>query len=172
MMKSFTKSAVVLACLLSPLVARATPITTEDSYYFELSNRSNVSFGYLWSDPLLTNPGSKNTKEFDLSSLAWTLTGSSGTTGASVDLSSTSLSQGTLLLNDLAAGSYTLKLTGSWAVEGQSNNWTVARKASVELNEPSIKAVAVNRVPEPGTYAMLLAGLGLMGAVARRRRQA
>lgn len=27
-------------------------------------------------------------------------------------------------------------------------------------------------VPEPETYGMLLAGLGLMGAVARRRRQA
>ena len=27
-------------------------------------------------------------------------------------------------------------------------------------------------VPEPETYAMLLAGLGLVGAVARRRRQA
>ena len=32
--------------------------------------------------------------------------------------------------------------------------------------------VSVTAVPEPETYAMLLAGLGLMGAVARRRRQA
>ena len=31
---------------------------------------------------------------------------------------------------------------------------------------------SVTAVPEPETYAMLLAGLGLMGAVARRRRQA
>lgn len=31
---------------------------------------------------------------------------------------------------------------------------------------------AVTAVPEPETYAMLLAGLGLMGAVARRRKQA
>ncbi|MHA4871417.1 PEP-CTERM sorting domain-containing protein [Duganella sp. PWIR1] len=30
--------------------------------------------------------------------------------------------------------------------------------------------VSVTAVPEPTTYAMLLAGLGLMGAVARRRR--
>lgn len=30
----------------------------------------------------------------------------------------------------------------------------------------------VNAVPEPETYAMLLAGLGLMGVVARRRKQA
>ena len=30
----------------------------------------------------------------------------------------------------------------------------------------------ISPVPEPETYAMLLAGLGLMGAVARRRKQA
>ena len=32
--------------------------------------------------------------------------------------------------------------------------------------------ISVTAVPEPETYAMLLAGLGLMGAIARRRRQA
>jgi len=32
--------------------------------------------------------------------------------------------------------------------------------------------ISVTAVPEPETYAMLLAGLGLMGAVARRRRAA
>ena len=32
--------------------------------------------------------------------------------------------------------------------------------------------ISVTAVPEPETYAMLLAGLGLIGAVARRRRQA
>lgn len=31
--------------------------------------------------------------------------------------------------------------------------------------------LTVTAVPEPGTYAMLLAGLGLMGGIARRRKQ-
>lgn len=35
-----------------------------------------------------------------------------------------------------------------------------------------IASASVTAVPEPETYAMLLAGLGLMGAVARRRKQA
>lgn len=39
-------------------------------------------------------------------------------------------------------------------------------------NGSSEKLSAVAVVPEPETYAMLLAGLGLMGAVARRRRSA
>lgn len=36
----------------------------------------------------------------------------------------------------------------------------------------TIGVASVAAVPEPGTYAMLLAGLGLVGAIARRRKQA
>ena len=36
--------------------------------------------------------------------------------------------------------------------------------------ENLLSATVVPSVPEPETYAMLLAGLGLMGAVARRRK--
>lgn len=34
----------------------------------------------------------------------------------------------------------------------------------------SLDNVAVTAVPEPETYAMLLAGLGLIGTIARRRK--
>lgn len=36
----------------------------------------------------------------------------------------------------------------------------------------SLDNISVTSVPEPETYAMLLAGLGVMGAIARRRKQA
>ena len=37
---------------------------------------------------------------------------------------------------------------------------------------PALDNVSVTQVPEPGTYALLLAGLGLMGFIARRRMRA
>ena len=40
------------------------------------------------------------------------------------------------------------------------------------IDNISMTAVPVSPVPEPQTYAMLLAGLGLVGAVVRRRKQA
>ena len=52
----------------------------------------------------------------------------------------------------LAQGTYSLNLTGTAAKGGTYNVNLLAAP-----------------VPEPETYAMLLAGLGLMGAVARRR---
>jgi hypothetical protein len=42
--------------------------------------------------------------------------------------------------------------------------------ANASLNTASF-SVAVTPVPEPETYAMLLAGLGLIGTIARRRKQ-
>jgi hypothetical protein len=35
----------------------------------------------------------------------------------------------------------------------------------------NVSITAITAVPEPETYAMLLAGLGLVGAIARRRKQ-
>jgi hypothetical protein len=39
------------------------------------------------------------------------------------------------------------------------------------LDDISLNSANISPVPEPETYAMLLAGLGLMGGIARRRKQ-
>jgi hypothetical protein len=52
--------------------------------------------------------------------------------------------------------------TGQEYVANQWGNYTTFTTQALS---------AVTAVPEPETYAMLLAGLGLMGAVARRRRR-
>lgn len=50
-----------------------------------------------------------------------------------------------------------------------SANWTNNTGGDQLLTIPNTTAFAVTAVPEPKNYAMLLAGLGLMGAIARRR---
>jgi len=55
---------------------------------------------------------------------------------------------------NLTSGTYTLKVSGS--VAGGATGGAIAQ-------------YSVTAVPEPETYAMLLAGLGVMGAIARRR---
>lgn len=45
--------------------------------------------------------------------------------------------------------------------------WSTNGKFNLLLDD-----ITVSAVPEPQTYAMMLAGLGLLGFMARRRRQA
>ncbi len=48
-------------------------------------------------------------------------------------------------------------------------NWTINVGGDGSAVKPNTTAFAVTAVPEPQTYAMLLAGLGAIGFVARRR---
>jgi PEP-CTERM motif len=66
----------------------------------------------------------------------------------------------------LTAGTYTYQISGMTAVNWNNinsfqSNWT---------GTLIIPGTSVNPIPEPETYAMLLAGLGLLGFVARRRK--
>ncbi|MDR2015608.1 MAG: PEPxxWA-CTERM sorting domain-containing protein [Azoarcus sp.] len=54
--------------------------------------------------------------------------------------------------------------TNSWAAAGTGSNHLTLMLRNVSMFPPSSSPV-----PEPETYAMLLAGLGMIGAVARRR---
>jgi hypothetical protein len=62
----------------------------------------------------------------------------------------------TLSANNLASGNYYLQVSGSLV-----SNTSGAFGGSVMLNP----------VPEPETYGMVLAGLGVVGMLARRRKQ-
>jgi len=96
----------------------------------------------------------------------WTLLGSLA--GASDIWSYTTFSLGSSFYDDINAGLEVMieidaATAGSWAV-------TLAKSVLIADGgtlPPPIPGV----IPEPETYAMLLAGLGLLGFVARRRKQ-
>lgn len=51
-----------------------------------------------------------------------------------------------------------------------AGNYTLAFSTGLGQLKVDDVAISVTAVPEPGTYAMMLAGLGLIGTVARRRK--
>jgi len=58
--------------------------------------------------------------------------------------------------NDLSAGNYFYEVSGG--------------NYGTQIGQVSFSSTIINAVPEPETYAMLLAGLGALGFVARRRK--
>lgn len=105
-----------------------------------------------------------------------------GTASAGV-LSNTGLSlgSGAIALNSAATGGadfaqYTGPRTGQATFAGyqplvyDASNWFIDTSNGVyTTTAPDVTAFAVTPVPEPGTWAMLMAGLGAVGFVARRR---
>lgn len=82
------------------------------------------------------------------------------------------------LITSAAAGTVTSSTLGgpsslanaSFSVYFSDNSWGTAHLSQLDWNVS--QTLTISAVPEPETYAMLLAGLGLMGAIARRRKQA
>ena len=184
MNKTLTR-AVLAVCLTVPALASAKTDSrtfqgnaSSDTIVFTVNALSTVSIDYSWSDMLLTQSGFAS-KENDATSLSWSLLGKIGGSGPYTSIAAGIFNDpttvfdggGVLALGDLAAGKYKLSLQGSWddvTLTGNRYDLSHWSKTGGKVNLVD-GSLTVTAVPEPGTYAMLLAGLGLMGFVARRR---
>ena len=198
-MKHYAKAAVVLSCLLTSAAAVAVPSTpkTEFNTYtfdaladgavlvdhnvankdtsftdliaFKLAAGSTYDLGFTATSN--SNSSSKKFSSFDFTlydgalMTLIALESATQTVGSTVGSFSSELSA-----SGVAAGWYTLAVSG----EAKSNGAKYSLEVSTFVPHaiPSMTPPIAANVPEPETYAMLLAGLGLMGFVARRRRRA
>jgi hypothetical protein len=74
-----------------------------------------------------------------------------------------------VILNNVKAGLNTIGIS-TYLASGTLNQQLASNQWGNYSTFTTNVAAAVAAVPEPETYAMLLAGLGLMGTVARRRK--
>ncbi|MYM87988.1 PEP-CTERM sorting domain-containing protein [Rugamonas sp. FT82W] len=104
----------------------------------------------------------------------WTVTNTSATKNTTLDLALSfhaGNNVGSFLFNDqtILAGQ---KLTGSWAINwlnNAANSNSIPGFSNIGFYTGQ-RSYFTSPVPEPETYGMMLAGLGLIGVIARRRR--
>ena len=82
------------------------------------------------------------------------------------DIDSFNLNYDSLLTRSVSAGTYYVAVTGY--NENVENDFSGAG----DKNWSYVLTISAAPVPEPESYAMFLAGLGIIGAVARRRKAA
>lgn len=142
--------------------------TNTDSVSFTLSGLSNVTFNYVYDDLLYYtfDQGSKaGDRVSSISSLIWTdIFGHQTAIDTTLDNPGNT---GTFAFTNLGAGTYTASLSGTWSYQGEfGTSATYKSGGTVGLS------YGVTPVPEPGEWALMLSGLGLMGYIARRRKGA
>lgn len=167
------KTLIALALAVAvPVAANAASIEYDITVKSDVFAATSTSASFLlsWEDLLQT----KNKKHVEVDGL-YTLTLKDITTGSKVvennfDVGDSAwVTQGTYTqtFNSLVVGDrYRVFFSGSW--KGKSgNNWSTDALPSVSI--AMAPATPVTSVPEPETYAMFLAGLGLIGAIVRRK---
>jgi len=129
-------------------------------------NDPHFHVDYLGAGTVLMHDNSAASQDF------WTLSKVGG--GSLKAASFTGIGLGLLWSTNLQS-SWTAALNGLNTISQNgitSLNFKLANpSACCSIGMNAFEVAKVSPVPEPETYAMLLAGLGLMGGVARRRKQ-
>jgi hypothetical protein len=138
--------------------------TFADHFTFSVSGTTGMNF-----DAIISSISRTADTGLDISGLSLYRvgggTGTGGTAGDTLVTSGTSSMTGamdvwTLSSNNLTAGSYYVLVSGNLVSD------TSAAFGGAVMMSPTAP------VPEPETYGMMLAGLGVLGFLARRRKQA
>lgn len=182
--RSLVSVAVVLATLAAqPALAATQALNTLSgggASFSDLTSTASFSAGVRsFSDTL------SFTLDADVSSLSFTVSTierlGNGNNWGNVNFQSLSISGLSVTSNGtgsgltwtstgpIAAGTYSLTFSGSGASPNDGRSWASSNSLRYDL---AYTAVAVSPVPEPETYAMMLAGLGLVAWVSRRRKTA
>ena len=136
-------------------------------YYDRQADKTN-SFQLILTDRSDTGAGNFDF-QFNYDKITWeTGSASNGTNGFGGSSARAGWSNGTTNSFELAGSAVNGALlnTGSHALVTHSLNSGIDGQYNFSVRNGTV----IPAVPEPETYAMLLAGLGVMGAMARRRR--
>jgi hypothetical protein len=164
MKKTITKL-VIAAAVALPWMAGAADIKGNSSFDSLSFTGAAVNFTITWNDLMATRGSSVLDRNAQSDKLWWSLDHREPDEEFRNAIDDRSAASGVeyVSLTGLSDKPHTIYVYGKWEdlkVPGSSRNW-----------ERSAGNVSIAAVPEPETYAMLLAGLGLMGAVVRRRNQ-
>jgi hypothetical protein len=180
-MKNLLLSIVLGSCFLAPAFAKdsvesehegnSKPLVTTTfagntatdtvSFRVQTSNLGkDVQVKATWEDMAINDTSYGGT-------LSWTLGGASTGSGF---LAENTQGKSFITLSGLGVGSYTLTFKGAWnavSITGKHDAEYEFKKGSVELDDVHFSK-HISAVPEPETYAMMLAGLGMLVTFVRR----
>lgn len=138
----------------------------------------NAAVTYTWSDLIyqISAAGKNSVTQYANDTTGaldyWVTAGSSATklfANTIADSNTANSGAGTISLTGLQMGTaYNLHLEGTWAGVGTVFSFTAPTAVLANSVTYSNQVAAV---PEPETYAMMLAGLMMMGTIARRRNK-
>lgn len=181
-MRKFLLTSIAATMLTSAGVANASTITASKTFDF-LATSSSMSALFSWADAISTKETSDSLTTVEHDGIYnWALKAISSNTRSAKAFSSV-VEKRTQIGDDITGDifgatngsfehvfsglnigtTYQLVFNGKWKGIPGGNAWEVAAPSVGVVN------VVAAPVPEPESYALMLAGLGLMGTIARRR---